>query len=73
MGHKQEQTKTQKDTQGKKSVNISVTFDKSIWEIISSSQELGESDSGKVNHICVSWLSEHGILSGIIKKRLDIR
>jgi hypothetical protein len=73
MGHKQEQTKTQKDTQEKKSVNISVTFDKSIWEIISSSEELGESDSGKVNHICVSWLSEHGILSGIIKKRLDIR
>jgi len=73
MGHKEEQTKTPTNTQEKKSVNISVTFDKSIWEIISSSQELGESDSGKVNHICVSWLSEHGILSGIIKKRLDIR
>jgi hypothetical protein len=73
MGQKKKEDKTQKNAQEKKSVNISVTFDKSIWEIISRSQELGESDSGKVNHICVSWLSEHGILSGIIKKRLDIK
>jgi len=55
-----------------KSVTIKVTFDSSIWSIISNSNELGKSDSGKVNHICVSWLSEHGILSGVIKKRLGI-
>lgn len=69
MGQKQPKNEVNE----KKSVNISVTFDKAIWEVIDSSPELGKSDSGKVTNICVSWLSEHGILSGTIKKRLGIQ
>ena len=59
--------------QERKNSQIKVTIDKSIWDIISASPELGDSDSGKINHICVSWLSEHGILSGVIKKRMGIK
>ena len=67
------QKKVKKGTDKESSVTVKVTFDKSIWEIINGSIELGKSDSGKVNHICVAWLSEHGILSGSIKKRMGLR
>lgn len=59
--------------QEKESITIKVTFDKSVWDMINDSPELGDGDSAKIRNICVSWLSEHGILSGIIKKRLDIK
>jgi len=54
------------------SITIKVTFDKEIWEIIEDTKELGKSSSGKINHICIAWLSEKGILDGLIKKRLNI-
>jgi len=61
------------DTDKEKSKRVYVTFDKAIYDIISKTGELGTSDSSKVQNICVAWLSEKGILSGIIKKRLDIK
>ena len=56
-----------------KSERVNVTFDKAIYDIIHNTQELGTSDSSKVQNICVAWLSEKGILSGIVKKRLDVK
>lgn len=61
------------DTDEGKSKRVNVTFDKAIYDIISKTDELGTSDSSKVQNICVAWLSEKDILSGIIKKRLDIK
>jgi len=55
------------------SITIKVTFDKSIWDIIDGTTELGKSSSGKINHICIAWLSEKGILDGLVKKRLGIK
>lgn len=56
-----------------KSKNIKVTFDSGVWDIIDSLSELGKSDSGKINAICISWLTEKGIIPGLIKKRLEIK
>lgn len=56
-----------------KSERVNVTFDKAIYDIIHNTEELGTSDSSKVQNICVAWLSEKGILSGIIKNRLKIK
>lgn len=56
-----------------KSERVHVTFDKSIYDLIHNTEELGTSDSSKVQNICVAWLSEKGILSGIIKNRLNIK
>jgi len=69
----QKKVKSRSEKKDSDSITIKVTFDRSIWEIINGSGELGKSSSGKVNHICVSWLSEHGILSGVIKKRLELK
>ncbi len=62
-----------KDEREGKSERINVTFDKAIYDIIHNTEELGTSDSSKVQNICVAWLSEKGILSGIIKNRLNIK
>lgn len=61
------------DTDKEKSKRVNVTFDKEIWEIIKNTEGLGDGDSAKVQNICVAWLGEQGILSGIIKKRLKIK
>ena len=61
-------TKEEKKNNGR----INVTFDKAIYDLIRNTPELGSSDSNKVQNICVAWLGEKGILSGIIKKRLKI-
>jgi len=69
MHEKRSETASEKE----ESVRKTITFDKGLWDIIGSADELGTSDSSKVNAICVSWLSEHGILSGAIKKRLGLQ
>lgn len=67
------QKSVKSDTKEEKSMRINVTFDKAIYDVICNTKELGTSDSSKVNNICVAWLSEKGILSGIIKNRLNIK
>ncbi len=57
----------------KNSVTIKVTLDKSIWDVINDNPELGDGDSAKIRNICVAWLGDQGILSGIMKKRLNIK
>jgi hypothetical protein len=67
------QKSVKSDTDKEKSKRVNVTFDKEIWEIIKNTEGLGDGDSAKVQNICVAWLGEQGILSGIIKKRLKIK
>ena len=67
------QNSVNNDTGKEKSKRVNVTFDKEIWEIINNTVGLGCGDSAKVQNICVAWLGEQGILSGIIKKRLKIK
>ena len=67
------QKRNTSDTDKEESKRVNVTLDKSIYKIIHNTEELGTSDSRKIQNICVAWLSEKGILSGIIKKRLGIK
>ena len=72
MTQKSVKSNTDMEKEGK-SKRVNVTFDKQIWEIIKNTEGLGDGDSSKVQNICVAWLGEQGILSGIIKKRLRIK
>jgi len=70
------QNSVKSDTKGVKSgksERVNVTFDKAIYDIIHNAEELGTSNSSKVQTICIAWLSEKGILPGIIKNRLNIK
>jgi len=67
------QNSIKSDTKEEKSERVNVTFDKAIYDLIHNTKELGTSDSSKVQNICVAWLSEKGILSGVIKKGLGIK
>lgn len=54
------------------SKRIMLTVDENLYRILSHTEGMGNADAEKVVNIVRAYFSEKGIISGIVKKKLEL-